>query len=133
MAESSSTVISKPRPITQFLPQPHGTAKNYWRGCRCEKCKEAGSAYAVTRKKQREGVISIPSERQLQIRRMKSTRRRERALELARQHGSVSLGMLARDLALSPSTLLPIMRALVAEGLLQAAGKTRLRTYVIRR
>jgi len=112
-------------------PQQHGIAANYWRGCRCDKCKAAATRYAMDRKKQRKGVIAVPSERQLTIKRAKFTERRKRALESVRQHGSVSLTRLSCDLGLSPGTLAPIMRALVSEGLLRATGKTRLRAYVL--
>lgn len=116
-----------PRP----LPHEHGMVVNYWRGCRCDECKAAATSYAMARKKLREGVISVPSERQLTIRQTKFTERRNRALEIARQHGHVSLPELARDLGLDPATLAPVMRALVSEGSLRATGKTRLRVYVL--
>lgn len=124
-----TVVQTRPR-RTRVHPQ-HGTTTLYKKGCRCDQCRAVAVNYAMARKKLREGVISVPSERQLAIRRTKSTERQERALEIVRQHGHVSLSMLSRDLGLSPSTLAPVMHALVSEGVLHAIGKTKLRTYML--
>lgn len=120
-------VAHESRPPAQRPNTEHGTTTMYGKGCRCDTCRNARAEDVKAQKKRREEGLLLPSG----VQKEKLTKRRKRALELAQQHGSVSLAMLARDLDLSPSSLLPVVRALVSEGLLQATGRTRLRTYVL--
>ena len=130
-ARRNGKTVVQTRPRRTRSPPQHGTTTMYSKGCRCDACRVAAVNYARGRKKLREGIVSVPLARQLAIRLTKFTARRNRALEIARQHGSVSLPTLSRDLCLSPSTLAPLMRALVTEGLLQTTGKTRPRAYML--
>ena len=107
-----------PRPLPQ-----HGTTATYWSGCRCDACKAVAVSYATARKKLRGTERVPPSERVLANRQVRLTLRRNSALELVRQHGHVSTQMLAHAFGLSASTFEPVMRTLVAEGVLRAAGK----------
>lgn len=113
----------KPRQ-PRFTPQ-HGTTTMYSKGCRCDSCRSTAVSYAMKRQALRKlrKEVSVPSERVLLKRQAKRTLRRKRALELIQRHGHVSTAMLAHDLGLSTSTFEPVMRALVTEGVLRAAGK----------
>lgn len=119
------------RPRVRQTPSQHGTTTMYAKGCRCNECKSAATRYAIARRKLREDGIAVLSERQLAVRQAKFSERRKRALEIARHRGRISLPEFARDLKLDSSTLVPVLRTLVAEGVLRSTGKTRRRVYVL--
>lgn len=106
-----------PRPLPQ-----HGTTATYWSGCRCNECKAVAASYVTARKKLRGKESVASSESVLVNREVRLTLRRNRALELVRQYGHVSTLMLAHEFGLSTSTFESVMRTLVAEGVLRAAG-----------